>query len=144
MLPVLCWIKAATGNILVFFLILNMMFTVGSFSRQEYWNGWLFPFQEIFTTQGSNQCPLGLQHWQAGSLPLVPPGMPWAHYVWHLLCWVNFPLYTLCWEFFFFSFLIASRILSNVFSASVEVIIWVLFIWCITFWQMLNYLASLD
>ena len=24
--------------------------------------------------------------WQAGSLPLVPPGMPWAHYVWHLLC----------------------------------------------------------
>ena len=37
------------------------------FSRQEYW---------IFPAEGSNPhllCPL---HWQAGSLPLTPPGKP--------------------------------------------------------------------
>ena len=28
--------------------------------------------QGIFPTQGSNPCLLGLLHWQAGSLPLVP------------------------------------------------------------------------
>ena len=30
--------------------------------------------QDIFPTQGSNPCPLSLLHWQAGCLPLVPPG----------------------------------------------------------------------
>ena len=30
--------------------------------------------QEIFPTQGSNQHLLHLMHWQASSLPLVPPG----------------------------------------------------------------------
>ena len=33
-------------------------------------------FQEIFLTLGSNLCLLGLLHWQADSLPLVPPGKP--------------------------------------------------------------------
>ena len=32
--------------------------------------------QGIFPTQGSNQRLLGLLHWQAGSLPPVPPGKP--------------------------------------------------------------------
>ena len=30
--------------------------------------------QGIFPTQGLNPCLLHLLHWQAGSLPLVPPG----------------------------------------------------------------------
>ena len=30
----------------------------------------------IFSTQGSNSCLLRLLHWQADSLPLVPPGKP--------------------------------------------------------------------
>ena len=30
----------------------------------------------IFLTQGSNPCLLCLLHWQAGSLPLAPPGKP--------------------------------------------------------------------
>ena len=34
--------------------------------------------QGIFLTQGSSLCLLCLLHWQAGSLPLVPPGKP--HY----------------------------------------------------------------
>ena len=34
------------------------------------------PLQEIFSTQGSNPSLLCLLHWQAGSLPLVPPGKP--------------------------------------------------------------------
>ena len=32
--------------------------------------------QGIFRTQGSSQCLLGLLHWQAGSLPVVPLGKP--------------------------------------------------------------------
>ena len=32
--------------------------------------------QDTFLTQGSNLHLLHLPHWQAGSLPLVPPGMP--------------------------------------------------------------------
>ena len=43
------------------------------FPRQEYWSG-RFPW--IFLSQGSNLCLLCLLHWQAGSLPLVPPGKP--------------------------------------------------------------------
>ena len=35
-----------------------------------------FLLQRIFPTQGSNPCLLRLLHWQAGSLPLVPPGKP--------------------------------------------------------------------
>ena len=35
-----------------------------------------FLLQGIFPTQGSNPCLLCLLHWQAGSLPIVPPGKP--------------------------------------------------------------------
>ena len=38
--------------------------------------------QRIFLTQGSNLHLLCLWHWQAGSLPLSPPGSP----IEHLLC----------------------------------------------------------
>ena len=49
------------------------------FSRREYWNG--LPgnhllLQGILLTQGSNSCLSCLLNWQAGSLPLVPPGKP--------------------------------------------------------------------
>ena len=37
--------------------------------------------QGIFLTQGLNLCLLCLLHWQAGSLPLVPPGKPYIVYV---------------------------------------------------------------
>ena len=36
-----------------------------------------FPLQGIFPTQGSNLRLLCLLHWQAGSLPLAPPGKPY-------------------------------------------------------------------
>ena len=32
--------------------------------------------QGLFLTQGSNQSPFCLLHWQTGSIPLVPPGKP--------------------------------------------------------------------
>ena len=35
-----------------------------------------FLLQGIFPTQGSNPHLLCLLHWQAGSLPLAPPGKP--------------------------------------------------------------------
>ena len=53
------------------------------FSRQEYWNGLPFPPPEIFPIQGSNLSLLCLLHWQAGSLPLAPPGKPTVK--WRLL-----------------------------------------------------------
>ena len=40
--------------------------------------------QGIFLTQVLNPCLLCLMHWQAGSLPLMPPGKPY-HYVWSLI-----------------------------------------------------------
>ena len=44
------------------------------FSRQEYWSGLDTLLQGFFPTQGSNPHLLCLLHWQAGSLPLAPPG----------------------------------------------------------------------
>ena len=38
--------------------------------------GCRFLLQGIFTTQGSSPLLLSLLHWQAGSLPLAPPGKP--------------------------------------------------------------------
>ena len=47
------------------------------FSRQEHWSGLIHALpQGIFPTQGLNPHLLGLQHWQAGSLPLARPGKP--------------------------------------------------------------------
>ena len=46
----------------------------------------------IFLTQGSNPCFLCLLHWQAGSLPLVPPGKPTVN----IGASVNFPFCLAC------------------------------------------------
>lgn len=45
-------------------------------SRQEYWSGLLQASLRDLPTQGNNPCPLCLLLWQAGSLPLEPPGKP--------------------------------------------------------------------
>ena len=37
---------------------------------------WIVPLQGIFLTQGSNPNFVCLLHWEAGSLPLAPPGKP--------------------------------------------------------------------
>ena len=46
------------------------------FSRQAYWNGLPYPPPGDLPTQGLNPSLLCLLHWQAGSLPLAPPGKP--------------------------------------------------------------------
>ena len=46
------------------------------FSRQVYWSELPCSFQGTFLTQWLNPCLLRLLHWQAGSLPLAPPGKP--------------------------------------------------------------------
>ena len=46
------------------------------FSRQEYWSGLPYPPPEDLPNQGPNPCLLRLLRWQAGSLPLAPPGKP--------------------------------------------------------------------
>ena len=46
------------------------------FSRQEYWSGLPCPPPGELPNPGINPRLLRLLHWQAGSLPLVPPGKP--------------------------------------------------------------------
>ena len=46
------------------------------FSREEYWSGLPSLLQGIFPTQGWHLHLLCLLYWQAGSLPLMPPGKP--------------------------------------------------------------------
>jgi len=46
-----------------------------AFPRQEYWSGWHFLLQRIFSTQGWN--PLFL-HWQVDSLLLSYQGSPYV------------------------------------------------------------------
>ena len=45
-------------------------------SRQDYLNGLLCPSTGNLADQGTNTCLLDLLHWQAYSLPLVPPRKP--------------------------------------------------------------------
>ena len=51
------------------------------FSRQKYWGGFPFSSPRELLTQGLNLHLFCLLNWQAGSLPLVPPGNPEAQ-VW--------------------------------------------------------------
>ena len=46
------------------------------FSRHTYWSGFPCPPPGDLPTQGLNSYLLCLLHWQAGSLPLVPPEKP--------------------------------------------------------------------
>ena len=78
------------------------------FSREEHWSECWALFQGIFPIQGSNPHLLSLLHWQAGSLPLAPPGKP------SVLCFLTpnifQPTHSWCygerkrkmWIFFFF------------------------------------------
>ena len=52
------------------------------FSRQEYWSRLLCPPPGGLPDQGLNPSVLFFLHWQAGSLPTVPPGKPFLlHFV---------------------------------------------------------------
>ena len=46
------------------------------FSRQEYWSGLPCPPPGDLPNPGTGPSVLCLLHWQAGSLPLAPPGKP--------------------------------------------------------------------
>ena len=50
------------------------------FSWQGYWSELSYPPPGIFPTEGSNLSLLRLLPWQAGSLPLAPPGKPQVKY----------------------------------------------------------------
>ena len=58
------------------------------FSRQEYWSGLPCPPPGDLPNLGLNPSLLYLLHWQAGSLPVAPPGKPWGipfHMFWRSL-----------------------------------------------------------
>ena len=46
------------------------------FSRQKYWCGLACPSPRDLPNPGIEPTFLSLLHWQAGSLPLAPPGKP--------------------------------------------------------------------
>ena len=46
------------------------------FSRQEYWSQLPFPSPGDLPNPGTEPMSLMSLHWQAGSLPLAPPGKP--------------------------------------------------------------------
>ena len=48
------------------------------FSTQEYWSGLPCPPPADLPDPGIEPSLLCLLHWQAGSLPLVPPGKPFV------------------------------------------------------------------
>ena len=50
------------------------------FSMQEYWGGLPSPPPGNLPDSGIKSGSLGLLHWQANSLLLVPPGEPWKAY----------------------------------------------------------------
>ena len=50
------------------------------FSRQEYWSGLPYPPPGDLSDPGIEPVSLCLLHWQAGSLPLVPPGKPTRYF----------------------------------------------------------------
>ena len=48
------------------------------FSKQEYWSGFPCPSPGDLPDPGIKPVSLCLLHWQAGSLPLAPPGKPFG------------------------------------------------------------------
>ena len=55
------------------------------FSRQRYWNGLSCPSPGDLLDPGIKPTSLTL-HWQAGSLPVTPPGKPLAVYTFYFIC----------------------------------------------------------
>ena len=57
---------------------LARLFCPGDFSDKNAGVGCHVLLQRIFLTQGWNQSPLQLLHWQADTLPTVPSGKPYS------------------------------------------------------------------
>ena len=66
-----CWVASVVSDSLW-----PMYFSLLGSSKPEYWSGLPCSPPGALPTQGSNPCLLHLLHWQAGLLPLVPPGKP--------------------------------------------------------------------
>ena len=52
------------------------------FSRQEYWSGLPCPPPGDLSNPGMELCLWCLLHWQAGPLPIAPPGKPTIYLEW--------------------------------------------------------------
>ena len=61
-----------------FFFVVERLRCPWGFLGKNTGVGYHFLLQGIFLTQGLNPRLLHLVHWQADSLPLVPPGKPWG------------------------------------------------------------------
>ena len=66
--------------------------------------------QRIFPSQGSNPHLLCLLHWQAGSLPLAPPGKPRVSYGLYLIIDLHIYIFMFLLQIFTFSFQLSFHI----------------------------------
>ena len=75
-----CYISSVVSNSATPWTLTHQAPLSMALSTQEYWSGRPCPPPGIFLTQGSNPLVLSLLYWQAGSLPLAPPGKPYNNY----------------------------------------------------------------
>ena len=79
-----CWVILVVSDSAALWTVACHVPLSMGFSKQGYWSGLPLPsLQGNFQTQGLSLRLLSLLHWQAGSLPLEPPGKPhglWSKY----------------------------------------------------------------
>ena len=85
------------------------------FSRQEFWSGVSCFSQRVRPDPGKEHISSHLRHWQAGSLPQVPPGKPWCflgtqHPLWKALLSSHYPSVSLVSSFSLLIFKVPAKI----------------------------------
>ena len=83
--------------------------------------GYHFPLQRIFLIQGSNLHLLCLLNWQAGSLPLAPPGKPCI--VWYTIIYFSNLLFVDFWVVHSFGVITSSPSISIFVCAAGECVV---------------------
>ena len=70
-----CQVASVVSDFVTLWTVVHQAPLSMGFSRQEYWSGLLCPLPGDLADPGIEPLSLYLLHWQAGSLPLVSPGV---------------------------------------------------------------------
>ena len=85
-----CWVTSVVSDSVTLWTVAYQVPLSIGFSRQEYWSQLPRPPTGDLPDPGIEPRLLCLLHWQAGSLPLAPPGKPSSLVVpWLILCAPN-------------------------------------------------------